>query len=79
MNDGTIEAIRGSVLDVVFEEHALPAINEALEVDGVSGRRLVADSSAAPPSATGAFLFSRASAQRTKAARSVSSPVMHPS
>jgi F-type H+-transporting ATPase subunit beta len=52
LSDGTIEAIRGSVLDVAFEEGGLPDINEALEVersssarpwDGPSDRRLVAE------------------------------------
>jgi F-type H+-transporting ATPase subunit beta len=40
---GTVIAVRGSVLDVVFEPASLPAIAEALEIEGPGEARLVAE------------------------------------
>ncbi len=43
LSPGIVEAVRGSVLDVSFPEGGLPALTEALEIEGTDGRRLVAE------------------------------------
>jgi F-type H+-transporting ATPase subunit beta len=40
---GIVEAIRGSVLDVSFQDGGLPALAEALDVESTAGRHLVAE------------------------------------
>lgn len=39
--DGTVVAVRGAVVDVIFPDEAIPAINDALEAVTVDGRRVL--------------------------------------
>jgi len=41
--EGLVEAIRGSVLEIGFPENGLPAISDAVEIDGPAGRPIVAE------------------------------------
>ncbi|HVZ88294.1 MAG TPA: F0F1 ATP synthase subunit beta [Polyangia bacterium] len=43
LSPGIVEAIRGSVLDVSFQDGELPLLTEALEIEAAEGRHIVAE------------------------------------
>jgi len=78
--DGIVEAIRGSVLDVSFGDGILPFLTEALEIEGIEGRRLVAEvqSHADPRTVRAVALAATSGLRRGARARRRGEPIAVP-
>ncbi len=78
--DGIVEAVRGSVLDVSFREGGLPALDEALEIDGSDGRPFVAEvqSHADPETVRAVALAATGGLRRGARARRRGGPIAVP-